>query len=190
MPTSAAISEKATASGPRAVRLSRASIWQGVVTRIFRSPGRTALVFSRDPCQIGAMVSHISHLTIDARNAYELSCWWSEALDFHQDPDDPNLPGHEECLIMSADGNTKLLFIDVPDEKVVKNRLHLDLRPVEGGRDRELDRLLSLGATQLADRRTPEGRGWVVLADPEGNEFCILRSVAEAEANPWPDGTA
>lgn len=130
------------------------------------------------------MASCISHLTIDAHDAYELSRWWSEVLDFHEDPQDPNLPGHEECLIISPSGDTKLLFIDVPDEKVVKNRLHLDLRPVEGNRDPELERLLSLGATQVADRRTPEGRGWVVLADPEGNEFCILRSSAEAESTP------
>jgi predicted enzyme related to lactoylglutathione lyase len=133
------------------------------------------------------MVSHISHLTIDAHDPYLLSRWWSEVLDFHEDPDDPNLPDHEECMIFSADGAQKLLFITVPDDKIVKNRLHLDLRPTEGDRDAELARLLSVGATQVADRRTPEGRGWVVLADPEGNEFCILRSVAEAEAHPWPD---
>ena len=107
-------------------------------------------------------------------------------LDFHEDPDDPNLPEHEECMIFSADGANKLLFIAVPDEKMVKNRLHLDLRPTEGVRDRELERLLALGATQVADRRTPDGLGWVVLADPEGNEFCILRSRAEIEANSAP----
>jgi hypothetical protein len=73
-------------------------------------------------------------------------------------------------------------FITVPDDKITKNRLHLDLRPADGTRDVELDRLLELGATQLDDRRTADGRGWVVLADPEGNEFCILRSRAEVEA--------
>jgi hypothetical protein len=55
--------------------------------------------------------------------------------------------------------------------------LHLDLRPAEGSRDTELARLLELGATEVDDRRLPDGRGWVVLADPEGNEFCILRAV-------------
>ncbi|HET7349393.1 MAG TPA: VOC family protein, partial [Marmoricola sp.] len=63
----------------------------------------------------------------------------------------------------------------------VKNRLHLDLRPSAGTRDEELERLLGLGATQVADLRQDDGSGWVVLADPEGNEFCILRSEAEIE---------
>jgi Glyoxalase-like domain len=72
----------------------------------------------------------------------------------------------------------------VPDAKLVKNRLHLDLRPVEGDRDTELARLLDLGATEVDDRRLSDGRGWVVLADPEGNEFCILRSLTEVEAQP------
>ena len=85
-------------------------------------------------------------------------------------------------MIFSPDGATRLLFIEVPDAKQVKNRLHLDLRPADGGRDAELERLLGLGATEVDDRRLPDGRGWVVLADPEGNEFCILRSVAEMEA--------
>ena len=75
-----------------------------------------------------------------------------------------------------------MLFIEVPDAKQVKNRVHFDLRPQEGSRDDELARLLSLGATSLHDRRNPDGTGWVVLADPEGNEFCILRSLAEVEA--------
>ena len=125
------------------------------------------------------MVSYLSHLAIDAHDAYAQSRWWSEALGYHEDPDDPNLPEHEECMIISPDGQVRLLFVDVPDEKVVKNRLHLDLRPVEGGRDAELARLRALGATEVDDRRTPDGRGWVVLADPEGNEFCILRGQAE-----------
>jgi catechol 2,3-dioxygenase-like lactoylglutathione lyase family enzyme len=132
------------------------------------------------------MVSYVSHLTIDAHDPYTLSRWWSEVLDFHEDTDDPNLPDHEECMIFSADGRNKLLFIAVPDDKIVKNRLHLDLRPVDGTRDDELERLLALGATELDDRRTSDGLGWVVLADPEGNEFCILRGVAEVQAHQAP----
>jgi len=67
----------------------------------------------------------------------------------------------------------------VPDVKQVKNRIHLDLRPTEGTRDAELARLTELGAAVVADRRNADGTGWAVLADPEGNEFCILRSEAE-----------
>jgi predicted enzyme related to lactoylglutathione lyase len=62
----------------------------------------------------------------------------------------------------------------------VKNRIHLDLRPRTGTRDEELERLLAHGASQVADLRDArDGTGWVVLADPEGNEFCILRSDGE-----------
>jgi catechol 2,3-dioxygenase-like lactoylglutathione lyase family enzyme len=128
------------------------------------------------------MTSRISHTTIDARNAYAQSIWWSQVLDMEEDPDDPNEPGHEECLIISADGHQQLLFIEVPEDKRVKNRLHFDLRPTDRNRDEEIDRVLGLGATQVADRRNADGTGWVVLADPEGNEFCILRSEAEIEA--------
>jgi predicted enzyme related to lactoylglutathione lyase len=120
------------------------------------------------------VTSRISHLTFDAHNAYEQSLFWSQVLDWTEDPDDPNLPGHEECLILSRDRTERLLFIDVPDDKVVKNRGHLDLRPVDRTREDEVARLIELGATQLADHRRPDGSGWRTLADPEGNEFCIL----------------
>jgi hypothetical protein len=82
-------------------------------------------------------------------------------------------------MIFSADGSQRLLFIEVPDAKQVKNRVHLDVKPAENTRDQELERLLQLGARQVADHRRPDGSGWVTLADPEGNEFCILRSDAE-----------
>ena len=64
----------------------------------------------------------------DARDAYARSVFWSQVLDFTEDPDDPNEPGHKECLIMSRDRSQLLLFIAVPDGKTVKNRMHLELR--------------------------------------------------------------
>ena len=69
-----------------------------------------------------------------------------------------------------------MLFIEVPDVKQVKNRIHFDLMPREGTRDDEVARLLGQGATVVLDLRGEwgPGTGWVVLADPEGNEFCIL----------------
>jgi Glyoxalase-like domain len=125
------------------------------------------------------MTSRIGHTSIDSRNAYAQSVWWAEVLDMTEDPNDPNEPGHEECLILSPDRTIELLFIEVPEGKSVKNRIHFDLRPTDRTRDEEVERVLALGATQLADRRNRDGTGWVVLADPEGNEFCILRSDAE-----------
>ena len=134
------------------------------------------------------MSSFVSHTSVDCTDAYALSCWWRAVLDYVEDPDDPNEPGLEECLIRSRDGHHRLLFLEVPEAKRGKNRVHLDLRPREGSRDDELARLLELGATALADRRNPDGTGWVVLADPEGNEFCILRSEAEVAATRGPAG--
>ncbi|GAA0466684.1 glyoxalase [Actinoplanes capillaceus] len=128
------------------------------------------------------MTAFISHTTVDSLDAYAQSRWWQNVLDYVEDPEDPNLPGHVECMIFSRDGRHRLLFIEVPDAKQVKNRIHFDLRPTEDNRETELARLLELGATQVADRRKPDGGGWVVLADPEGNEFCILRSEAELRA--------
>ena len=125
------------------------------------------------------MTALISHTTFDSRDAYTMSVFWSGVLGFAEDPDDPNEPGDEECMIFSANGSQRLLFIEVPDAKQVKNRVHLDLRPADGTREQELERLLQLGARQAVDRRRPDGSGWVVLADQEGNEFCILQSDAE-----------
>lgn len=125
------------------------------------------------------MSSFVSHTSFDCIDAYALCRWWQVVLDYVEDADDPNEPGHDECLISSPDGCHDLLLIEVPEAKQVKNRAHLDLRPREGSRDDELARLLSLGATTLDDRRNEDGTGWVVLTDPKGNEFCILRSKAE-----------
>jgi glyoxalase superfamily protein len=125
--------------------------------------------------KIVAMTSRISHTTVDAIDAYAQSVWWSKVLDFIEDPDDPNEPGHELCPIMSRDGSQVLLFITVPDgQKQLKNRLHFDLRPVDSTRDQEVARLLAMGAAQVGDFRRDDGRGWVTLTDREGNEFCVL----------------
>jgi hypothetical protein len=128
------------------------------------------------------MTSFISHTTLDCRNAYDLSEWWKPVLGYVDLEGDPNLPGHEECMIRDAETGHLVLFIEVPDTKASKNRMHFDLMPREGTRDEELARLLAHGATEVADLRTDAGAGWVVLADPEGNEFCILRSQAERDA--------
>ena len=132
------------------------------------------------------MTSVVAHTTVDCTDPYRLSLWWCEVLGYAEDPEDPNLPEHEEFLIRSADHTHRLLFITVSDEKPGKNRLHLDLRPQDGTRDEEVARLEAIGATRLADHRRPDGSGWVVLADPEGNEFCVLRSLAEVEAGLTP----
>jgi len=123
----------------------------------------------------------VSHTSVDCRNAYDLSEWWKPVLGYVDLEDDPNQPGHEECMIQDPDSGHRVLFIEVLEAKQVKNRLHLDLRPRERSRDEEVAWLLAYGATEVADRRGIHGpgSGWVVLADPEGNEFCVLRSESE-----------
>lgn len=128
------------------------------------------------------MTALISHTSFDSLDAFAQSRFWAGVLGFREDPNDPNAPGDEECMIFSPDGSQRLLFIEVPDAKQIKNRIHLDLQPADGSRDQELEQLLALGAREVDDRRLPDGTGWVVLADPEGNEFCILRSDAERRA--------
>ncbi len=116
------------------------------------------------------MTSSVSHTAVDCANAYELSEWWKQVLGYVDLDGDPNEPGHEECMILSPSTGHRLLFIEVPEAKQGKNRLHLDLRPDDGTRDEEVARVLGLGATQVADHREVrgDGTGWVTLADPRG----------------------
>jgi hypothetical protein len=105
---------------------------------------------------------------VDAHDPSTLGTWWREALGWVVVNDEPD----EFEIRPAPDRVPGLLFVRVPEPKTLKNRLHLDFRPDD--RDAEVERLVALGAT-----RADVGQGeqsWVVLADPEGNEFCILGS--------------
>ncbi len=78
-------------------------------------PPRNSFDGSATAIETAAMTSRISHTSVDARDAYAQSIFWSEVLDFTEDPDDPNEPGDGECLIMSRDRSQLLLFITVPE---------------------------------------------------------------------------
>ncbi|MGI5241290.1 VOC family protein [Dactylosporangium sp. CA-139066] len=125
------------------------------------------------------MTVRIRHITFDCADPYRLSLFWSAVTGYEEQPNDPNLPTHDEALILATDGSAGLLFIRVPEPKAVKNRVHLDVQPLDATRDTEIDRILALGASLVGDFRRPDGTGWAVLADPEGNEFCVERSAAE-----------
>ena len=112
---------------------------------------------------------------IDCADPYALALFWSRALDVAMDPEDT--PGADEAGFDIEPGRS-LLFLRVPEPKAGKNRLHLCLEPRQA-RDPEVARLLDLGATLHDDQRRPDGTGWAVLRDPEGNEFCVLRSEQE-----------
>ena len=118
------------------------------------------------------MTSRISHTSVDSRNAYAQSRWWGEVLGFSEDARDPNEPGHEECMVFSADGRTRLLFIEVPEGKTGKNRLHLDLHVGEERIRPEVERLVALGAVEGQEWREVGGH-WIAMTDPEGNEFDV-----------------
>jgi hypothetical protein len=110
-------------------------------------------------------------IIIDAREPVVLGRWWQAALGWVVVNDDPD----EFEIRPEADRFPGLLFTTAAEPKRVKNRLHLDLRPDD--REREVNRMLALGATHI-----DIGQGevsWVVLADPEGNEFCILSAHRE-----------
>jgi catechol 2,3-dioxygenase-like lactoylglutathione lyase family enzyme len=113
----------------------------------------------------------MSQLCVDAEDSHALARWWSQVLGW------PVVEDEGELAVEPPDGSgVSLLFIHVPERKQVKNRLHLDLRPPDGSdQATELARLLGLGAVPV-----DVGQGadvtWHVLADPEGNEFCLLRS--------------
>lgn len=124
------------------------------------------------------MVSVLQNVAIDCADAYGLARFWSEVTGRPMHPDDK--PGDHETEVLLADGPV-LFFNQVPEPKSGKNRLHVCLRP-DTSRDEEVQRLLGIGAAFVADHRNPDGTGWVVLADPEGNEFCVLRGEAERAA--------
>ncbi|ANB04750.1 glyoxalase [Streptomyces ambofaciens] len=105
-------------------------------------------------------------VNVDAADPAALGRWWAEALGWVVVNDAPD----EYEIRPEPDRLPGLLFVPVPEGKTVKNRLHLDFRPED--QEAEVARLLELGAVH-ADVGQGE-QPWVVLADPEGNEFCVL----------------
>ena len=130
------------------------------------------------------MTVFVSHTSIDCHDAYALSEWWRVALDYAMDPADPNEPGHDECPIHDPETGHTLLFLQVPDEVLPSKRIHFDVRPRQRTQAEEVAWLVAHGAVEVADRRDIHGpdTGWVTLADPEGNQLCVLRSLAELAA--------
>jgi hypothetical protein len=106
-------------------------------------------------------------ICIDAHDATALGIWWSNVLGWSRHVDDDG----DVVLTAPPGAGPNWIFIAVPDEKVVKNRIHLDFRPDD--QQAEVDRVIGMGARRV-DIGQRGDENWVVLADPEGNEFCIL----------------
>jgi hypothetical protein len=128
------------------------------------------------------MPSYLSNLCLDAVDTAALADFWAQALGWVRPDDDGD--GTEiwlEAPTGSKTGTvTGLLLLRVPEAHSVKNRLHLDLRPDDQAA--EVARLEALGATRVDIGQGPEVT-WVVMADPEGNEFCVLRALRPGESD-------
>ena len=118
--------------------------------------------------------------SVDCANPRNLATFWQEALGWRRTYEHDDEVVLEPPAGSAEDGVAPdLLFLRVPEGKAVKNRVHLDLRPDD--RDVEVARLEALGARRFDVGQTGE-ESWVVLADPEGNEFCVLRALGPEDA--------
>jgi catechol 2,3-dioxygenase-like lactoylglutathione lyase family enzyme len=125
-------------------------------------------------------------ICVDSRDPRRAADFWQEVLGWRR-----TLDTDEEVVLEPPAGSPEdgvspdILFLKVPERKVVKNRLHLDLRPEDQAA--EVDRLLTLGAVR-ADVGQPADASFTVLRDPEGNELCVLRALGPDEQPPAYDG--
>ena len=131
------------------------------------------------------MGSRLTEIVVDCHDPVAQAAFWAAALGYQVvrteqgqvevapwEREPPDLAEQ----VRQAPAVPTLVFVAVPEAKTVKNRLHLDLRPVDRSHEAEVERLIGLGA-----RHADVGQGevpWVVLADPEGNEFCVLGPLA------------
>jgi len=125
------------------------------------------------------MAARITELVVDCRDPAALAAWWAEVLGY-----EVLGTGEDGVVEIGAPGQEPkgpqptLVFAPVPDATPGKRRLHLDLNATDRSQDAELERLLALGATRVDVGQGPlsDTMTWHVLADPEGNEFCLLAS--------------
>jgi predicted enzyme related to lactoylglutathione lyase len=116
------------------------------------------------------MPTRLHHIVIDAHDLPGLARFWTGALGWKV------LSERAREIVIGPDQNAPvgICFMPVTDDKTVKNRVHLDVTSSAEDREQEIDRLLALGARRL-DVGQPATASWTVLADPEGNEFCMVR---------------
>jgi hypothetical protein len=130
------------------------------------------------------MGSRLTEIVVDSHDPDAQAAFWAAALDYHVVRTEEGQveiaaaelePRDLAEQVRQAPVVPALVFVTVPEGKTAKNRLHLDVRPVDCSHEAEVQRLTALGA-----RRADVGQGtqpWTVLADPEGNEFCVLGSL-------------
>ena len=135
------------------------------------------------------MTSRLTEINVDCADPARLAEFWCAALGYAVlDATDDLVEigpdrGPDPVLLEAIRREPvapSIFFAVVPEGKTVKNRLHLDISPIDGTQADEVARLEALGAAR-ADVGQGEDVSWVVMADPEGNEFCVLRSLAPGE---------
>lgn len=112
-------------------------------------------------------VGRLSEVVIDCRDCERLALFWSEVLG-----GTPERESEEWVVVRTPDGSTPVSFQRVPEEKQVKNRVHLDIAVPD--LEVAAARCVELGATQLTGRTGDPVGDFIVLLDPEGNEFCVV----------------
>jgi catechol 2,3-dioxygenase-like lactoylglutathione lyase family enzyme len=123
------------------------------------------------------MACRFTELVIDCHDHAMLGAFWSRVLGYDV-TDQSDGPEDHYVELQGPDGaGPTILVVRTPDRKVGKNRLHIDVNATDRSQAEEVERIIALGATP-ADIGQGE-QTWVVLADPEGNEFCVLRSTVE-----------
>lgn len=118
---------------------------------------------------VAAMALKLGMITIDCANPQGLAAFWTEALGVEVEQD----YGEFVFLGVQAEGGVRLGLQRVPEPRTGKNRVHVDMQAED--RAAEVARLVSLGAAEVEQHELP-GLTWTVLADPEGNEFCVAQS--------------
>ncbi|WP_165368223.1 VOC family protein [Phytoactinopolyspora endophytica] len=121
----------------------------------------------------------IQCLSVDTHDPSRIADFWQAALGWRRTYEDQDEVALEPPSGSPEDGvSPDLLFLKVPERKTVKNRLHVCLRPTD--QVREVERLTALGATRESVGQSDDVT-WVVMADPDGNEFCVLRAFTAEE---------
>jgi predicted enzyme related to lactoylglutathione lyase len=112
----------------------------------------------------------ILNITFDCADAKAQAMFWAAVTGWTAEERDAT-PGHVEYAVAPPSGGPTMYFTTVPEPKPAKNRIHLDLLPPGDDQQAEVARLTGLGATVADDQ--PPGVSWIIMADPEGNEFCL-----------------
>ncbi|WP_433382628.1 VOC family protein [Actinoplanes sp. CA-142083] len=123
------------------------------------------------------MTSRIGDIIVDCHDAELMASFWCGVLGYRVFARDET-----GVAIRGATVSPDILFIRVPETKATKNRLHFDVCPTDRDQDEELTRLLALGARRSA---IVASGSWIVLEDPEGNEFCLMSKRIPAEPEPF-----